>query len=48
MVVGSAIVDRVASYKDDGPVRMLARVESYVRTLKDATKSVQADFSAAL
>jgi len=38
VVVGSAIVDRVASYQKDGPVRMLANVESYVRSLKDATK----------
>jgi tryptophan synthase alpha chain len=48
VVVGSAIVDRVATYKKDGPVRMLANVESYVRSLKDATKGAQADFSAAL
>jgi len=38
VVVGSAIVDRVASYQKDGPTMMLANVESYVRALKDATK----------
>lgn len=38
VVVGSAIVDRVASYRSDGPVRMLANVEGYVRSLKGATK----------
>ena len=38
VVVGSAIVDRVAAYEKDGPVRMLANVESYVRSLKAATK----------
>ena len=39
VVVGSAIVDRVAAIQKDGPARMLASVESYVRSLKDATKS---------
>jgi tryptophan synthase alpha chain len=38
VVVGSAIVDRVASYQKEGSTRMLANVESYVRSLKDATK----------
>jgi tryptophan synthase alpha chain len=38
VVVGSAIVDRVASYQKDGPAKMLASVESYVRSLKDATR----------
>jgi tryptophan synthase alpha chain len=38
VVVGSAIVDRVAGYQKDGPARMLANVQSYVRSLKDATK----------
>jgi tryptophan synthase alpha chain len=38
VVVGSAIVDRVASYQSDGPTRMLASVEGYVRSLKDATR----------
>ena len=38
VVVGSAIVDRVASYQKEGPMRMLANVESYVRSLKDATR----------
>jgi tryptophan synthase alpha chain len=37
-VVGSAIVDRVAGYKKDGAAVMLANVESYVRSLKDATR----------
>jgi tryptophan synthase alpha chain len=37
-VVGSAIVDRVAAYQREGPARMLASVESYVRSLKEATK----------
>jgi len=48
VVVGSAIVDRVAGYRDDGPTRMLANVQSYVRSLKDATRGAHADFSAAL
>ena len=38
VVVGSAIVDIVASCQSDGPVKMLASVESYVRSLKEATK----------
>ncbi len=38
VVVGSAIVDRVASSQKDGPARMLANVESYVRSLKAATR----------
>ena len=38
VVVGSAIVDRVAGFQKEGPARMLANVESYVRSLKDATK----------
>jgi tryptophan synthase alpha chain len=38
VVVGSAIVDRVAGYQKEGPVRMLANVESYVRSLKEATR----------
>ncbi len=38
VVVGSAIVDWVASYQKDGPARMLANLENYVRSLKDATK----------
>jgi len=38
VVVGSAIVDRVANYQEDGRAMMLASVESYVRSLKDATK----------
>jgi len=38
VVVGSAIVDRVATFEKEGPTRMLANVESYVRSLKDATK----------
>jgi tryptophan synthase alpha chain len=38
VVVGSAIVDKVAGYKRDGPLKMLADVESYVRSMKDATK----------
>lgn len=37
-VVGSAIVDRVAGYRKDGAAVMLANVESYVRSLKDATR----------
>jgi tryptophan synthase alpha chain len=48
VVVGSAIVDKVAGYEKDGPLRMLADVESYVRSLKAATKAVQAGLSAAL
>lgn len=39
VVVGSAIVDRVARFKSDGPMMMLASVEGYVRTLKGATRS---------
>jgi len=38
VVVGSAIVDRVARCQKDGPAIMLASVESYVRTLKAATR----------
>lgn len=38
VVVGSAIVDRVAASQKDGPGMMLASVESYVRSLKDATR----------
>jgi tryptophan synthase alpha chain len=38
VVVGSAIVDRVATSQKVGPTMMLAEVESYVRALKDATK----------
>jgi tryptophan synthase alpha chain len=38
VVVGSAIVDIVATCQSDGPVKMLANVESYVRSLKEATK----------
>jgi tryptophan synthase alpha chain len=38
VVVGSAIVDRVATYHKDDPGRMLGDLETYVRTLKDATK----------
>jgi tryptophan synthase alpha chain len=38
VVVGSAIVDRVASGQKEGPTLMLANVESYVRSLKDATR----------
>jgi tryptophan synthase alpha chain len=38
VVVGSAIVDRVASYQKDGSMKMLADVESYIRSLKDATR----------
>jgi tryptophan synthase alpha chain len=38
VVVGSAIVDRVATFEKEGATRMLADVESYVRSLKDATK----------
>ena len=38
VVVGSAIVDRVASFESEGPTKMLANVESYVRSMKDATK----------
>lgn len=38
VVVGSAIVDRVASFQKEGPVKMLAEVEGYVRALKGATK----------
>jgi tryptophan synthase alpha chain len=38
VVVGSAIVDRVAGYEKEGPTKMLANVEGYVRSLKDATK----------
>ena len=38
VVVGSAIVDRVASYEKEGQAKMLASVEGYVRSLKDATK----------
>jgi tryptophan synthase alpha chain len=36
VVVGSAIVDRVAEYKRDAPDQMLSNVESYVRSLKEA------------
>jgi tryptophan synthase alpha chain len=38
VVVGSAIVDKVAGSRKEGPVKMLADVESYVRSLKQATK----------
>jgi tryptophan synthase alpha chain len=38
VVVGSAIVDRVAIFETEGAMKMLANVESYVRSLKDATK----------
>jgi hypothetical protein len=31
-------VDIVATCQSDGPVKMLANVESYVRSLKEATK----------
>jgi len=48
VVVGSAIVDRVAKYEKDGPSRMLADVEGYVRSLKIATRGAQAGLSAAL
>jgi tryptophan synthase alpha chain len=37
VVVGSAIVDRVATFQTRGPEKMLADVESYVRSLKHAT-----------
>lgn len=37
VVVGSAIVDRVADSRKEGPVKMLAEVEAYVRSLKQAT-----------
>ncbi len=39
VVVGSAIVDRVAGYQQDGRAKMLANVESYVRSLKGATRT---------
>jgi tryptophan synthase alpha chain len=39
VVVGSAIVDIVATCQRDGPMKMLANVESYVRSLKEATRS---------
>jgi tryptophan synthase alpha chain len=42
VVVGSAIVDRVAGYQKEGRARMLADVESYVRSLKEATRRPQA------
>lgn len=38
VVVGSAIVDRVARFQSDGRAEMLASVEDYVRSMKDATK----------
>jgi tryptophan synthase alpha chain len=38
VVVGSAIVDRVATSRDRGARTMLADVEGYVRSLKDATR----------
>jgi tryptophan synthase alpha chain len=38
VVVGSAIVDIVATCQRDGPLKMLANVESYVRSLKGATR----------
>jgi len=38
VVVGSAIVDRVASGQKEGPAMMLANVESYVRAMKEATR----------
>lgn len=38
VVVGSAIVDRVARFQEDGPAMTLASVEGYVRAMKVATK----------
>ena len=38
VVVGSSIVDKVATYGKVGPTLMLASVEGYIRTLKSATK----------
>ncbi len=38
VVVGSAIVDRVARCRNDGTLKALAGVESYVRALKSATR----------
>ena len=38
VVVGSAIVDRVAGAQKEGPLKMLADVEAYVSSLKQATK----------
>jgi tryptophan synthase alpha chain len=39
VVVGSAIVDRVSTFQKEGSERMLADVEGYVRSLKEATRS---------
>jgi tryptophan synthase alpha chain len=39
VVVGSAIVDRVARFQMDGPTMMLASVEGFVRSLKAATRA---------
>ncbi|MDA4117842.1 MAG: tryptophan synthase subunit alpha [Thaumarchaeota archaeon] len=38
IIVGSAIVDRIASYEKDSPENTIAEVESYLRSLKAATK----------
>jgi tryptophan synthase alpha chain len=38
VVVGSAIVDRVATFEKTGPIMMLASVEGFVRSMKSATK----------
>lgn len=38
VVVGSAIVDRVAASENEGQAQMLATVEGFVRTMKSATK----------
>jgi tryptophan synthase alpha chain len=38
IIVGSAIVDKIASYEKDSPEKTIAVVEDYLRSLKAATK----------